>query len=160
MCCPAGNSLLPNLEIVWQQLVPQQPIVCMAARMTAQACVSFVLHVSRASNQGGQVCSARDITLMVWNRRLSEKRDQPQLIRRLFVGPAMSLWFCQLAVECWCLCVLVLRGVWPLPGQVNVADDDGWQPSKPVLQANLPQAIWERVLLCVIASCGVELSCG
>jgi hypothetical protein len=42
----------------------------------------------------------------------------------------------------------------PLPGQVNVADDDGWQPSKPVLQANLPKATGRecaRGVVCALA---------
>jgi hypothetical protein len=143
-------------------VVPQQPIDCMAACLAAQVCVSFVLHVSRASNQEGQVCSALDISLMVRNRRLSEKRDLPQLVVQQLVS-AVSLWFCQLAVDSWCLCVFMLCAVWPLPGQVNVADDDGWQPSKLVLQANLPQSdLGECAVECAIlgASCGVELSCG
>jgi hypothetical protein len=46
----------------------------------------------------------------------------------------------------------------PLPGQVNVADDDGWQPSKPVLQANLPKATGRECARGVFVCVGVELS--
>lgn len=79
----------------WQQFATQ-PRDCMASVSSPAAyslygivsadssglCVIF-LACSRASNQEGQVCSVLEISLMVRNRRLLEKRDLPQLVVQL-----------------------------------------------------------------------------
>ena len=102
-------------------VVPQQPIVCMAACLAAQVCVSFFLHAFALATRKERCAACLISSWLVRNRRLSEKRDLPQLICNSWSVPCLVV----LSVECWCLCVFVSRGVWPLPGQVNVADDDG-----------------------------------